>query len=201
MPRRSRKIGAPPTRDPRPRERFQLGVRVTPEIKSKLETAARDSGRSINQETELRIERSFVVGDLLSEALSVAFGERLAGILFVLGTAMIDQGRRITDRTDRRVDWTADSMAYDAAVFAAVRLLEYGRPDGNRASDSDRNVAAQWVDELIEELNGDRADEILGPWRVASINRLTGPIVTRMGAALRQARGSRASSRKMREVR
>jgi hypothetical protein len=71
-------------------------------------------------------------------------------------------------------------------MFAAVRLLEYGRPEGSRASDSDRGVAAKCVDELIEDLNGGRADEVLGrDPRADAIMRLIGPIVTRMSEALK----------------
>jgi hypothetical protein len=39
--------------------RVSLGLRVTAEVKNKLEEAAIKSGRSISQEAELRIERSF----------------------------------------------------------------------------------------------------------------------------------------------
>jgi hypothetical protein len=117
----------------------------------------------------------------------------------MLGIAMIDQGRRITDREiDRKGDWTSNSVAYDAAVFAAMRLLEYGRPDGSKALDSDYVVATKWVQELIEVLNDGRAEEVLGHWRTDAIIRLIGPIVTRMGEALKR---DRTSSRKKREVR
>jgi hypothetical protein len=198
MPKR--KIGAPPKRDPRPGERFTIATRVRPELKRRLDAAAEESGRSQAQETELRLERSFDHGDLLGDTLSLAFGERLAGLLILLGIAMIDQGRRITDREG---DWTSNSVAYDAAVFAAIRLLEFGRPDGSRASDSDHGVATKWVRELIEDLNDRQAaNKVLGHWRTDAIIRLIGPIVTRMGEALkRDARGNRPSSRNMREVR
>jgi len=40
-------------------ERTQLGLRVTAEMKRKLEAAALESGRSLSQEAELRLEQSF----------------------------------------------------------------------------------------------------------------------------------------------
>jgi hypothetical protein len=199
------KIGAPPKRDARPGERFQLGVRVTPKVKKLLDTAVEENGRSLNQETELRIERSFERQALLSEVLALAFGEELAGLLLMLGIAMHDQGRRITHG---KSDWTSNSVAYDAAVFAAMRLLDCGRPSGSRASGSDYDIAAQWVEELIQAIiDGDRDVVGRGP-RGDAILRLAGPIATRMGEALARMRGelkrhdphSRSSSRKKREA-
>jgi predicted transcriptional regulator len=48
-----------PTKAPLPGERVSLGLRVTAEIKRKLDEAAEKSGRSQSQEAELRLERSF----------------------------------------------------------------------------------------------------------------------------------------------
>jgi predicted HicB family RNase H-like nuclease len=48
-----------PTKPPTSGERTPLGLRVAPEIKRKLEAAAMESGRSLSQEAELRLERSF----------------------------------------------------------------------------------------------------------------------------------------------
>jgi uncharacterized protein (DUF1778 family) len=59
VPGPARKIGAPPKRTPKPGERFQMGVRVTPQMKAALDEAAAASGRSQSQETELRLEQSF----------------------------------------------------------------------------------------------------------------------------------------------
>src|SRR5262245_43088405 len=86
--RPSKKIGAPPRREPRPGERIQLGVRVTPEAKRRLEKAAAEFGRSISQEAELRLERSFDRDDLLNEVLSLAYGRQVAGILMLLGSVL-----------------------------------------------------------------------------------------------------------------
>jgi hypothetical protein len=194
----------------KPRERtalVQLKIRMREPLRARLEEAALKRGVSINAEVVHRVEYTFQRGDLLGEVLSLAFGERPAGLLIMLGIAMIDQGRRITDE---RGDWTSNSVAYDAAVFAAMRLLDYGRPDGSRASVSDHDVAAQWVEELIEALTDGRADEVLGrDPRADAMLRLVGPIATRMKEALPRMRGqpkhhdshSRSSSRKMREAR
>ncbi len=51
--------GGRPKRQPKPGERVQLSLRVTPELKAELDEAANQSGRSQSQEAELRLERSF----------------------------------------------------------------------------------------------------------------------------------------------
>ena len=48
-----------PMKPPTPGERTPLGLRVTAETKRRIEAAAIESGRSISQEAELRLEQSF----------------------------------------------------------------------------------------------------------------------------------------------
>jgi hypothetical protein len=59
MDKTTRKRIGRPTKPPKPGERVTLGLRVTPEIKNKLEKAAMEKGRSLSQEAEFRLERSF----------------------------------------------------------------------------------------------------------------------------------------------
>jgi hypothetical protein len=54
----NKRIGRP-TKPPTPGERVALGLRVTADVKNKLEKAAVDNGRSLSQEAEFRLERSF----------------------------------------------------------------------------------------------------------------------------------------------
>jgi hypothetical protein len=90
-------------------------------------------------------------------------------------------------------------------------VLDCGRPDGSRASALDRDVAVQWVEELIQAINdgGAKANDVLGhDPRGDAILRLTGPIAKRMSEALPRMRGQlkrhdshgRSSSRKIREA-
>jgi TraY domain len=167
-------------------KRMSLGLRVTPEMKRKLDVAAEKSGRSQSQEAELRLERSFDRNDLLGEVLSLAFGERLAGLLILTGLAMasaaaiapVGQGQRELRRDD---DWLSDPAAYGAAVFAASRLLDSARPAGDGATTSGYDSACRIVEALIDALNGKNAESVLGRGiRVDAIIRLIGPIATRM---------------------
>jgi predicted transcriptional regulator len=65
-----------PLKAAQPGKRVSLGLKVTPEIKARLDEAARANGRTQSQEAEYRLERSFERQDLLPEILSLASGER-----------------------------------------------------------------------------------------------------------------------------
>ncbi len=53
-----RKPGRPPA-GPYEGKRKTLSTRITPELRDKLEAASKASGRSLSQEIELRLDRSF----------------------------------------------------------------------------------------------------------------------------------------------
>lgn len=58
MQKSKKRVGRP-TRPPRPGERVTLGLRVTADLKRKLEKDAVKAGRSLSQEAEIRLERSY----------------------------------------------------------------------------------------------------------------------------------------------
>ena len=48
-----------PTKQAEPGTRVSLGLKVTPEMKRRLDEAAKQSGRTQSQEAEMRLELSF----------------------------------------------------------------------------------------------------------------------------------------------
>jgi hypothetical protein len=70
-----------PTKAPVEGERVSLGLRVTADIKRRLEEAAVKKGRSLSQESEFRLEHSFDTESMLLEALTLAYGDRTARFL------------------------------------------------------------------------------------------------------------------------
>jgi hypothetical protein len=56
--------------EPQSGERVSLGLKVTADIKSRIDTAAKASGRTQSQEAELRLERSFWLDDLIAAGLT-----------------------------------------------------------------------------------------------------------------------------------
>ncbi len=53
-----------PTKDPKPGQKASLGLKVTADLKKRLEMAAKQSGRTQSQEAEVRLERTFTDDDL-----------------------------------------------------------------------------------------------------------------------------------------
>jgi hypothetical protein len=138
-----RKIGAPPKRAPRPGERFQIGVRVTPEMKQRLDAAAQRSGRSLSQEAEFRLEHSFDRQELMPEVLATGYrSKQFAGLLMLVGEAMMNAGyhARSVGRINREIvsesadAWLSDPYSFDQAVRAANHILHAFRPPGDPTS-------------------------------------------------------------------
>jgi len=77
-----------PTKAPDPGGKASLGLKVTPALKTRLELEAQQSGRTQSQEAEFRLERSFDRQDLLTDALVLAYGPKLAEIIQALAQAM-----------------------------------------------------------------------------------------------------------------
>ena len=62
-----------------------MSFRVTPGFKAKLDGAAKESGRSLAQEIELRLERSLDEERHLTDALELGFGRQVAGLMLAIG--------------------------------------------------------------------------------------------------------------------
>jgi hypothetical protein len=165
-----------------PGERVHLGFRVTPEMKRRVEDVANASGRSISQEAELRLERSFEQQRLLPEALELAYGDELAGVLIAIAEAMNDarlHARIVTDEDYRT--WLEDGFAFDAAVAAAQIVFEALRPAGSTKNAASPRTSAEIAQvsakRLLQRLldddatNAGEARRLLGP---AVVKRLKG---------------------------
>jgi hypothetical protein len=65
-----KRIGRP-TREAKPGERVTLGLRVTADMKNRIEEQATKNGRSLSQEAEMRLERSFDLETLLAHPVAM----------------------------------------------------------------------------------------------------------------------------------
>jgi hypothetical protein len=109
-------------------------MRTTFEVRKQLEEAAAVSGRSLAQEAEFRIERSFLDQQLMVDALELAYGRGLAGILLVLGETMKATGTHAgfssTFTLEGSQEWWHDPYAFDQAMKGAAFALSTFRPNG-----------------------------------------------------------------------
>ncbi len=120
---------------PKPATRVSLGLKVTADLKNQLDSAARASGRTQSQEAEKRLEQSFRDQALLNQVLELAYGNRLGGLLLLIGQAMSDAGRFSAFTATRRLkdveNWLDNAYGYDQAMRAAHRVLDVLRPKGD----------------------------------------------------------------------
>jgi hypothetical protein len=73
---------------PQPGTRVSLGLKVTPDIKTKLDGSAQESGRTQSQEAEARLERSFGEADALDRAMVLAYGADNGPLLHLIGEVL-----------------------------------------------------------------------------------------------------------------
>ncbi len=177
-----RKIGAPPKRKPKPGERFQLGVRVTPEMKGRLEAAAEESGRSLSQEAELRLVWSFQSEDVLTDALALRFARAPAGIIRALAEVMHIVGYTHMGRSRKPqtwlASWTEDAASLDIGLLAGIALLVMLRPPAAKlVTPRNRMLALMMASGFLEAVLGEVPKDANADLRgaVQSIRALLGP--------------------------
>jgi TraY domain len=180
--------GGPPKRKPKDGERVALSLRMTPALKRQLDAAAEKGGRSLSQEAEVRLERSFDHQDLLSEVLTIAYGKEMAGVLMFLGDTMLfaDSYYQVESNRDRPIPsarykgaWASSADAYDQCVQAALAVLEAMRPAGSANTRSDAGV--EMASAIIAAVRND-PDAPENPFTedAGTIRSLLGPIAERM---------------------
>ena len=106
MGERGNRIGRP-TKFPNAGERVPLGLRVTPDIKLKLDAAAEKNGRSQSQEAEFRLEQSF--------------GRDLAYSMVASFTAA---GERRAYNRGLKKEWISDPDCFRAGMFGVVEVID-----------------------------------------------------------------------------
>jgi hypothetical protein len=99
------------TRAPGSGKRYALNMRTTSEVRDKLEAAAAASGRSLVQEVETRLERSFA-----QDSDVARLGQGIAGMMDRAGSAAARK-KGVTG------PWGADRWCYTQACAAAQALL------------------------------------------------------------------------------
>ena len=183
MPSDKRKIGRP-GRKPNEGERVGLSLRVTPETKRTLDAAAEKAGRSLSQEAEYRLERSFQNEQLLPQLLDMAYGRQLAGLLIALGRSMRDAGWFVGMQSNEPFsgwgDWFSSPVAYGAAVVAAKEVLHgFGSEDDLDAEvvRLGRELAAR----ILEALRNPGPGGEIGDW-AKPVRELLGPAAERIRA-------------------
>ena len=130
--------------------RVSLGLKVTPEIKNRLDAEAKRNGRTQSQEAEVRLENSFRYRDALSEVLVLRYGNPNATLAVLIGDIM-DRGKSVSLMTRAHENWLDDPETFDWIVeILNQELFERLRPTagGNNGPDGepvlDQAAAERW---------------------------------------------------------
>lgn len=134
------KRGRPPLKAAE-RRRHVLSIRLRDENRKKLEELAALSERSVSEEVEVRLERSFQSQSLRREVLEMMFGQRGAALAFMIGLAAREIGAAIgPDGPENAWDvgnWIDDPTAFDEIAQAINTIVEGLRPEGEPVKPND----------------------------------------------------------------
>lgn len=129
-----------PALPPEAGKRFPLNMRTTKEVRDKLKAASNVSGRSLAQEVEYRLERSF----LDEQALYREFGGETLYKLMRWFATTIDLAQQITEKS-----WKNDRETFRLATNAMWTMLRKGMPESGGLPDK---IADRMGKSLGEEL-------------------------------------------------
>ena len=108
------RLGRPP-KGPYEDKRKTLSTRITSNLRTRLEEAAEETGRSLSQEIEFRLEQSFKDDEAVHEALG---GKHVYALMRLLGSAVLI----IETGTDKR--WRDDRATHQQVKATIGNLLD-----------------------------------------------------------------------------
>ena len=115
-------------------KRVSLGLKVTSDIKSRLDEAAQLSGRTQSQEAEIRLTQSFEKASIAAGAMILAYGRTTTALAMILARAMHDAGTHAgflsTGTTEGAREWMTNPSAFDQVASAVAEVMDKIRPDG-----------------------------------------------------------------------
>src|SRR5215831_7264628 len=146
-------------RGPRPRGEYGnkigrtavLSTRLQPDTRTRLVAATKVSGRSLSQELEHRLRRTFIDDD---RAVDFFGTEQNAAVLKLIGATIQSTGTRIL--RNKKYEWLKEDWLFDDVVDAIIHMLLWFRPGG----DSSRHG-------ITISSTTDRADQLISEIRSA----------------------------------
>jgi len=130
--------GRPPIPEEARRSK-NLTFRVRATLQENLARAAHASGRSVSEEIEHRLERSFLGERHLIQALEMTYGSTLAGLLLTFGDVV-----RYAAQGEGG-DWADDAVRYARATTAINAVLDAFRPEGEFPPQKEIVAITKWV--------------------------------------------------------
>lgn len=114
-----------------------LSTRIMPDIRARLDEAAKESGRPLSEEIARRLRRTFEEDERIADN----FGDRQTYML-MQAIALAIRWQSGFPATRPMVHWLSEPGLFDQAVETINRMLEAIRPPGEPARLSDEKIAA-----------------------------------------------------------
>ena len=135
--------------------RPQVGLRVSEDMRVRLEKAAKKSGRSINSEILERLEESFETETQYGGPLATVLIDRIGRAMAAVGEC---DGFYTFNKTGHGREWLSYQIPYARAAAAAVAILEINWPkvDGavpsRTAAEGIKRTAAEVIERSAVEV-------------------------------------------------
>jgi TraY domain len=125
-----------------------LSTRLQPDTRARLEAAKKASGRSLSQELEHRLRRSFIEDD---KAVEFYGTEQNAAVVRLIGATIQSTTARIS--TEGKHEWLKEQWLFDDVMDAIAHVLLWFRPggDGGRREitlSSGTHISDQLINEI-----------------------------------------------------
>ncbi len=151
-------------------EKVQIGVRVSPALQAQLDKAARESGRSLTQEAEMRLEHTFRQEHEAPSFITAKYGNRIGSLLIMLGSAIRGTGgaaavagivpwKTLAESMIGEDSWLDDPFLFDQAAKAISFIVEAWRPRGEIVEPPDalineREIGPFAAEQFLQLLSG-----------------------------------------------
>jgi hypothetical protein len=111
-----------------------FSTRISPELRGAMEKAAKSSGRSLSQEVEHRLRRSFAEDETIVDL----FGSRQTyRVMRMMADAIHICQRPDVERPEVSFDWITNPAAFHLARQAIISILDMIEPDGLPGTDAE----------------------------------------------------------------
>jgi hypothetical protein len=125
-----------------------LSTRLQPDTRARLVAAKKASGRSLSQELEHRLRRTFIEDD---KAVEFYGTEKNAAVVKLIGATIQSTATRIS--TKGKHDWLKEQWIFDDVMDAIAHMLLWFRPGGDSGKreitlSSGTNISEQLINEI-----------------------------------------------------
>jgi len=139
-----------------------LSTRLQPDTRRRLVAAAQANERSLSQELEHRLRRTFIEDD---KAVEFYGSEQNAAVLKLIGVTIQSTGTRTLNKkkydrstgaiivSKKKYEWLKEQWLFDDVMDAIKHVLKWFRPRGeSRTEDITISSTTDRADQLIEEI-------------------------------------------------